>query len=61
MTPHPLSPAPGPQRPQHSQDAAQRRDRLLDKARRLRRAARTPDELWLAEQYETAAAFVRSA
>lgn len=47
-----------PAQPTQQPSRAQRRARLLDKARRLRRLARNDSDLWLAEQYEIAATLV---
>jgi len=56
MYPH-LSPGTPAHPPKHPSRAL-RRARLLEKARHLRRLARNDSDLWLAEQYETAANLV---
>ncbi|GGO81207.1 hypothetical protein GCM10011348_19730 [Marinobacterium nitratireducens] len=57
---HPQIVTSTPHQPLHglSGERRRRRIRLLEKARQLRRLARTEADLWLAEQYEAAAALL---
>lgn len=58
MYPYLHSPVASREAGSRCRNADHRRDRLLEKARSLRARARNADDLWLAEQYEAAAAFI---